>query len=128
MRSSSATSYLYPLFPPQSNTSANHRGLTVVPSVLATRILWTSSGAVATGVEYSAADGSGSRMTVHVNKEVLVCAGALGSPALLLRSGVGPAAELRALNITPVVDLPAIGKNVRIFLSTQHPGTDNSTP
>ncbi|MEO5841328.1 MAG: GMC family oxidoreductase N-terminal domain-containing protein [Acidimicrobiales bacterium] len=45
--------------------------------------------------------------------EVVLAAGAYGSPAILMRSGVGPAAELTALGITPVADLPAVGKNLR---------------
>jgi 5-(hydroxymethyl)furfural/furfural oxidase len=43
--------------------------------------------------------------------EVVLSAGAIGSAALLLRSGIGPAAELQALGITPVLDRPGVGKN-----------------
>ena len=43
--------------------------------------------------------------------EVVVCAGAMQSAALLLRSGIGPAAELKALGIEPVADRPGVGKN-----------------
>jgi choline dehydrogenase len=43
---------------------------------------------------------------------VVVCAGAYGSPALLLRSGVGPADELRALGIEPLLPLPGVGRNL----------------
>jgi choline dehydrogenase len=43
----------------------------------------------------------------------LVCAGAYGSPAILLRSGVGPAAELARHGITPAVDLPGVGENLQ---------------
>ncbi len=43
---------------------------------------------------------------------VVVCAGAYGSPAILLRSGIGPAAELRALGIEPIADLPGVGHNL----------------
>ncbi|MFJ4910220.1 GMC family oxidoreductase [Streptomyces sp. NPDC093249] len=42
----------------------------------------------------------------------VVAAGAVGSPALLLRSGIGPAGELRALGVDPVVDLPGVGGNL----------------
>src|SRR5439155_14968703 len=41
--------------------------------------------------------------------EVVVCAGSYGSPALLLRSGIGPAADLRSLGLPVVVDLPGVG-------------------
>jgi choline dehydrogenase len=43
---------------------------------------------------------------------VIVCAGAYDSPALLLRSGLGPADELRALGIAVVADLPGVGANL----------------
>jgi 5-(hydroxymethyl)furfural/furfural oxidase len=43
--------------------------------------------------------------------EVVLCAGAINSAAILLRSGVGPAVELRQLGIAPVVDRPGVGRN-----------------
>jgi choline dehydrogenase len=45
--------------------------------------------------------------------EVIVCAGAVGSPQLLLLSGIGPAGQLRALGIDPVADLPGVGQNLQ---------------
>ena len=42
-----------------------------------------------------------------------MCAGAAGSPQLLLLSGIGPAGQLRALGISPVADLPAVGENLQ---------------
>ena len=45
--------------------------------------------------------------------EVIVAAGAIGSPHLLLLSGIGPADALRALGIAPVADLPGVGHNLR---------------
>ncbi|MET8087608.1 GMC family oxidoreductase N-terminal domain-containing protein [Micromonospora sp. NPDC005237] len=44
--------------------------------------------------------------------EVILCAGSPYTPALLLRSGIGPADELRAAGITPLVDLPGVGADV----------------
>ena len=49
-------------------------------------------------------------MTIEVGR-VIVCAGTYGSPAILLRSGIGPAAELRALGIETKLDL-AVGRNL----------------
>ncbi|UQN08268.1 GMC family oxidoreductase [Deinococcus sp. QL22] len=48
---------------------------------------------------------------IHAGR-VVVCAGAYHSPALLLRSGVGPADELRALEIDVVLDLPGVGRHL----------------
>jgi 5-(hydroxymethyl)furfural/furfural oxidase len=45
--------------------------------------------------------------------EVLICAGAIHSPAFLLRAGIGPAAELLALGIDVVADLSGIGRNLQ---------------
>lgn len=44
---------------------------------------------------------------------VVLCAGAIGSPAVLLRSGIGPADELRAQGIDVVADVPGVGKNLQ---------------
>ncbi|MEV7617148.1 GMC oxidoreductase [Streptomyces sp. NPDC089799] len=44
--------------------------------------------------------------------QVIVSAGTYSSPAILLRSGIGPADELRALGIEPVLDLPGVGRNL----------------
>ncbi|WP_329264274.1 GMC family oxidoreductase N-terminal domain-containing protein [Streptomyces sp. NBC_01478] len=71
--------------------------LTVRGDVTIDRVLF--DGAAATGV--LAADG-----TVYRGSEVVLCGGTYGSPAILLRSGVGPAADLTALGIPVVADLP----------------------
>lgn len=62
----------------------------------------------------SGAIGSGpdGPMKIHA-RETIVSAGALHSPALLLRSGIGPAQELRALNIPVLADRPGVGKNLQ---------------
>jgi 5-(hydroxymethyl)furfural/furfural oxidase len=73
---------------------------------LAVRILF--SGARACGVEVRAAGTTG----VVEAGTVIVCAGAVYSPALLLRSGLGPADELKSLGINVVVDAPGVGRNL----------------
>jgi choline dehydrogenase len=55
----------------------------------------------------------GERITAD---RVVLASGAYGSPAVLLRSGIGPARSARALDIGPVVDLPGVGRNL-----TDHP-------
>lgn len=46
-------------------------------------------------------------------RRTLLCAGAYGSPAILLRSGIGPAGDLARLGIRVVADMPGIGKNLQ---------------
>lgn len=50
---------------------------------------------------------------VMARRKVVVCAGAIASPALLLRSGIGPAEDLRSLGIKIVANSPEVGHNLR---------------
>ena len=61
-----------------------------------------------TGVEFEHED---ARHTARVRREVLLCAGALESPKLLLLSGVGPREQVVRHGIPPVFDLPGVGEN-----------------
>lgn len=63
----------------------------------------------ATAVEY---EQSGKRVVAHANREVIVSGGAIGSPQLLMLSGVGPAEHLREHGIEVTLDLPGVGKNL----------------
>ncbi len=45
--------------------------------------------------------------------DIILCAGALHSPAMLMRAGIGPAADLRSRGITVVTDLPGVGRNLQ---------------
>ncbi|MEV8284420.1 GMC family oxidoreductase [Streptomyces niveus] len=67
-------------------------------------------GTRATGVRVRAADGTESY--VRARREVLVCAGAVDTPRLLLHSGIGPRADLDALGIPVTHDLPGVGENL----------------
>ncbi len=51
--------------------------------------------------------------TVTATQEVILAAGAVGSPRLLLLSGIGPADAVSAHGITPVTDLPGVGENLQ---------------
>lgn len=54
----------------------------------------------------------GSRRSIRATKEIVVSGGSYCSPAILMRSGIGPEAELEALKIPCKVDLPGVGKNL----------------
>src|SRR6185295_11745839 len=68
---------------------------------------------------------------IGARREVIVCGGTINSPMLLLNSGLGPAAELKALGIETRQDLPGVGKNLqdhvqaRFTFLTRQPGTLN---
>ncbi|END0096967.1 choline dehydrogenase [Pseudomonas aeruginosa] len=87
--------------------------LTIVTHALSDRILF--SGKRAIGVSYLVGNGD-NPATAHARREVLVCSGAIASPQLLQRSGVGPAALLRDLDIPVVHDLPGVGANLQDHL------------
>jgi choline dehydrogenase-like flavoprotein len=63
-----------------------------------------------TGVRYRRGAGE---TVARAEREILLCAGAIGSPQLLLLSGIGPADELRAHGVTVAHDLPGVGKNLQ---------------
>ncbi|HEX3961783.1 MAG TPA: GMC family oxidoreductase N-terminal domain-containing protein [Trebonia sp.] len=83
--------------------------LTIEAGVLATGLLIRDGRC--RGVRYLR-DGEAPAMATAAT-EVILCAGAIGSPKLLLLSGVGPAAGLRELGVDPVADLPGVGENLQ---------------
>lgn len=105
-RWSAADAYLRP---------AEERGnLTVLTRALVTRVLLDGSGPVrATGVEYRAHEAGGAARRAAASREVILAAGAVNSPQLLMLSGVGPAAHLREHEIPVVRDLPAVGRHLQ---------------
>jgi len=67
----------------------------------------------AVGVDYSV---EGERRTARAGGEVVLAAGAIGSPAILERSGIGAAEHLSALGIAPLLDAPGVGANLQDHL------------
>ncbi len=104
-RSSTARGYL--------DQARGRPNLTIVTHALTERILF--SGKRAIGVAYLHGD-SNQPTRVRARREVLLCAGAIASPQILQRSGVGPAALLRDLDVTVVHDLPGVGANLQDHL------------
>ncbi len=82
--------------------------LTVTANIHVQRVLF--DGKRATGIAGVRKDGSQFEAHGH---EIILTAGALRSPELLLRSGVGPAEELRASDITVVADRPGVGRRLQ---------------
>ncbi len=87
---------------------ARHRlNLTIRPNCTVHRLVF--EGARAAGVELE----SGSEKFLVEGDEIILSAGAIGSPQILLLSGVGPADHLRELGIPVVLDRPGVGQNLR---------------
>ena len=102
-RSSAASAFLKP--------ALGRKNLSVRMGVQVARIIVENGRAV--GVEIASGTG---RETIRAEREVIVTSGAIGSPKLLLQSGIGPADELKAIGVTPVHDLPGVGKNLHDHL------------
>jgi len=61
-------------------------------------------------------NGGGNQHTAHANQEIILCAGSIGSVAILERSGIGQAKRLQALGIPVVSDLAGVGENLQDHL------------
>ncbi|SBV35184.1 choline dehydrogenase, a flavoprotein [uncultured Stenotrophomonas sp.] len=85
--------------------------LTIVTGAVTDRVLF--EGRRATGVAWLRGR---DQRRARARREVLVCSGAIASPQLLLRSGVGAAEQLRAFDIPVVLDLPGVGENLQDHL------------
>ncbi|KAJ8602788.1 hypothetical protein CTAYLR_002594 [Chrysophaeum taylorii] len=83
--------------------------LRILTKTRALRIEFENDGSVATGV---LVEREGKEEIIEARNEVILCAGALLTPQLLLLSGIGPASELESIGIRPRVDLPGVGKNL----------------
>jgi choline dehydrogenase len=99
-RQSAADAYLWPVI--------TRKNLTFVADAFVHRLRIADGRC--TGVEYRVA---GQPTTIAKAGEVLLCAGAIGSPHLLMLSGVGPRNHLRDVGVDVVVDLPGVGSNLQ---------------
>jgi choline dehydrogenase len=98
-RCSTAVGYLRP--------ALSRRNLTLRTDAQISRIVIERGRAV--GVEMSE---SGRSMVLRAGREILLAAGGIGSPKLMLLSGMGPADELKAHGIEVKADLPGVGRNL----------------
>lgn len=130
-RSSSEASYL-------QSALNNHTAPIIYKNTLAAKILF--NGTCATGIAAVTAGTYGTpsvNFTLTATKEVIVSAGALQSPQLLMVSGIGNCTELAEFNITCKANLPGVGKNMwdhpvfgaahAVDVNTASAGIDNAT-
>lgn len=104
-RCSTAVGYLRPVL--------SRPNLTVQTKTHVTRLIIENNRV--TGVEV-VVNGSSEKQVIHCQREVILCAGAFASPALLLLSGIGCATQLASHRISTVIDLPGVGKNLQDHL------------
>jgi choline dehydrogenase len=103
-RSSSAAAYLAP--------ARRRRNLTVETGAHATRVL--IEGGRAVGVDYAK---DGAARTARADREVILSAGAINSPQLLMLSGIGDGDHLRRHGIATRIDLKGVGRNLQDHLA-----------
>ncbi|KAH9915159.1 aryl-alcohol-oxidase from pleurotus Eryingii [Epithele typhae] len=106
MRTSSATAYIHPVI--------SRPNFDVLLNTTVTKLIQTGTHgdkAVFRGVQFTQ-NSTTPLYTLNATKEVILSAGAINSPQLLMLSGIGPAAHLAALGIPVVLDAPAVGQNL----------------
>ncbi|KAJ7757048.1 aryl-alcohol oxidase [Mycena metata] len=119
-RSSAFTSYLGPEFISRPN-------LHVLLNAQATRLIESSSNPIAFHSVEFASGRNEPRQRVTASKEVIIAAGALETPKLLLNSGIGDKNYLTSMGIQPRVDLPDVGANLSAHVAVSLVYNVNST-
>ncbi len=103
LRWSAASAFLRP--------ALKNRGLRLETHALVEKLLF--DGTRATGVQYRR---HGAICHARARSEIILCAGAIGSPHILQLSGIGPAAHLAEHGIAPILDKPGVGGNLQDHL------------
>jgi len=106
-RASTANAYYWPV--------RHRQNLTLVRKARVTRLLFEGSRAVGVAFRQGGRD-----RVIRARREVVLCAGAIGSPTILQHSGVGNAALLMRHGIPVVSDLPAVGQNLQDHLAVSY--------
>lgn len=109
-RSSASIAYIHPIL----------RGEEERPNLSIVTRAWVSHINIQgnTVVSVDVTTHGGMKRTVKASSEVILCAGAIDTPKLMLLSGLGPREDLRSINIPLVKDIPGVGKNLQ-----DHPAT-----
>ena len=103
VRSSTSNAYIKP--------AKNRSNLKILTNVLVQKIILENT--IATGIEYSI---NGNKKILKANKEVILCAGSIGSPQLLQLSGIGPKKVLNDAGVEVLHELPGVGENLQDHL------------
>ena len=103
VRSSTSNAYIKP--------AKNRSNLKILTNVLVQKVILENK--IATGVEYSI---NGNIKALKANREVILCAGSIGSPQLLQLSGIGPKKVLDDAGVDVLHELPGVGENLQDHL------------
>jgi len=103
VRSSTSNAYIKP--------AKNRSNLKILTNVLVQKVILENK--IATGVEYSI---NGNKKALKAKKEVILCAGSIGSPQLLQLSGIGPKKVLDDAGVDVLHELPGVGENLQDHL------------
>lgn len=95
------------------NPVMNRTNLFVMKNAFATKILFKNKTATGVQIDYN----EGTNFTAYASKEVIISAGVVGSPQLLMNSGIGPKDQLKKFNVKLVKDLP-VGQGLQDHLNT----------
>ncbi|KAG6809297.1 hypothetical protein H0H92_000773, partial [Tricholoma furcatifolium] len=118
IRGSSANGYLAPQFLERSN-------LHVLVNAEVSRLIQSGKTPAFRGVEFR--QNCGSKLyQLSATKEIILSAGAIGSPRIMLSSGIGPTQDLKAIGVKPLVNLPDVGQNFMDHSVMAHPFIVNS--
>ncbi|HEY0524566.1 MAG TPA: GMC family oxidoreductase N-terminal domain-containing protein, partial [Stellaceae bacterium] len=101
------------------NATRRRENLRILPDTTVEGLL--VEGSRVTGVRVRRGGGAGAAEEIRAGRDVIVSAGAIHSPAMLMRAGIGPAAELAALGIPAVADRPGVGRHLQ-----EHPAVSIS--
>lgn len=94
----------------------NRNNLTIITGAQATRVLFADDAGQLTAKAVEYRNAVGVTETAHARKEVILSAGAIGSPQLLLLSGIGPRQDLEAVGVNCRLDQPHVGKHLKDHL------------
>jgi choline dehydrogenase-like flavoprotein len=103
-RSSASVAYIHPIL----RGEEKRPNLTILTEAWVSKVIVENG--TATGVNVTLK--SGQKMTVKPRGEIILCAGAIDTPRLMLHSGLGPRQQLEDLGIPVVADIPGVGENL----------------
>ncbi len=110
IRSFSINAYLPPSVVTHEGKGRHGRKLLIESNAIVSRVLFRRNKAV--GVEYALSPDSGEFLTAYAKKKVILCAGAIHTPAILERSGIGDSDILSPLGVPVLVDNKNVGANL----------------